>query len=73
MSFLTKIQSSYKIQSEYSEYYTSQINKIINSAKNSEYAPQMQIKHEGMATKWLNVKIQNLEDLIKSIDKTEKQ
>lgn len=72
MSFLSKIElkktDGCKVEAD-AKYYIDQITSILSHAKDSEYLPAIQVRHEGKATKWLNVTVKNLEDLIASFKK----
>jgi hypothetical protein len=59
----------YKVEANDANYYTDQINSILTSARDSEYLPTIQIRHEGKVTKNLNISLKGLEDLIASYKK----
>lgn len=61
MSFLKKVEAA--------SYYESEIRPVINSAKDSEYSPTIQIVHDGTKTKFLNISVEVLEKLIKLLEK----
>ena len=48
-----------------SNYYADQIKEILENMSNSEYPAQIQIKHDGKSTKWLNITPEALEALAK--------
>lgn len=71
MKFLDRVQANYKISadSQLSNYYVSQIQKIIDHAKDSEYPAQIVVSHEGEKTKYMSIPLKVLEDLKASYQK----
>lgn len=58
-----------KIQADAS-YYVSEISRILDHAqKNPEFKPKIKITHEGQESKWLDVSLDGLKDLIESYKK----